>query len=82
MIGALAAIPLADGLERATAPSPLYTDPLQDALLERFAIEVPVIPWPAPPKRILRISAQLYNSLPEYERLGDALVALGSGGAI
>ena len=82
MIGALAAIPLADGAERATAPSPLYADPLQDALLERFAIEVPVIPWPAPPKRILRISAQLYNSLPEYERLGDALVALGSGGAI
>jgi isopenicillin-N epimerase len=42
-------------------------------LLRRHGIEVPIIPWPAPPKRVLRISAQLYNSLPEYERLAEAL---------
>jgi isopenicillin-N epimerase len=37
---------------------------------------VPIIPWPAPPKRVLRISAQLYNSLPQYEKLGRALASL------
>ncbi len=57
-----------------TGPSsPLYGDPLQDALLADFQIEVPVIPWPAPPSRVLRISAQLYNSLPQYQKLGEAL---------
>ena len=50
-----------------------YLDALQDELLAKFQIEVPVIPWPAPPKRLLRISAQLYNSLPQYEKLAGAL---------
>lgn len=73
MIGALAAVPLPDSTESAPPQSPLYQDPLQDRLLARHGIEVPVIPWPAPPKRLLRISAQLYNSPPQYERLADAL---------
>ena len=69
----LAALPIADG-ETDTAPvSPLYLDPLQEELLRNHRIEIPVAPWPAPPKRLLRISAQLYNSLPQYERLGAAL---------
>jgi len=42
-------------------------------LLANYRIEVPIIPWPAPPKRLLRISAQLYNSLPQYRLLADAL---------
>jgi isopenicillin-N epimerase len=71
MIGSLASLPLPAG-----SPDPprsaLYADPLQDALLAR-GIEVPVIPWPSPPRRLLRISAQLYNRIDEYELLADAL---------
>jgi isopenicillin-N epimerase len=72
MIGALAALPLPDG-RGAPPPSPLYLDPLQDALMDRWRIEVPVIPWPAPPRRLIRISAQIYNERADYERLAAAL---------
>jgi isopenicillin-N epimerase len=40
---------------------------------------VPVIPWPAPSKRLLRISAQLYNSLPQYELLAKGAKQLIEG---
>jgi isopenicillin-N epimerase len=74
MLGSMAALPLPDGTSLAT--SALDPDPLQDALLFRFNIEVPLMPWPRPPKRLLRISAQLYNEEADYERLADALTAL------
>src|SRR4030095_15978926 len=73
LIGSLAAVPLPDATEEQPPVSPLYLDPLQDRLLERHQIEVPIVPWPAPPKRLVRVSAQLYNSLPQYERLAAAL---------
>jgi isopenicillin-N epimerase len=76
MIGSLAAVPLPDSKEKAEPVSPLYADPLQDVLRNDFGIEVPVIPWPSSPKRLLRVSAQLYNALPQYERLAEALVRL------
>jgi len=34
---------------------------------------VPIFPWPAAPKRLLRISAQAYNGIEDYEKLGTAL---------
>jgi isopenicillin-N epimerase len=71
MLGSMASLPLPDGTEE-PAP-PLFIDPLQDRLLDEFRIEVPVMPWPRPPKRMIRISAQLYNSEPDYERLAEAL---------
>jgi isopenicillin-N epimerase len=73
LIGSLASVPIQDAEEGKPPSSPLYADPLQELLRRRYRIEVPVIPWPAPPKRLLRISAQLYNSLPQYELLADAL---------
>jgi isopenicillin-N epimerase len=75
MIGSLASLPLPDGDGRLSS-SPLYADPLQDLLLERFQIEVPVIPWPAPPRRLIRISGQVYNRDGDYEALGRALRSL------
>ncbi len=72
MLGSMAAVPLPDGTE-SSAPS-LYGDPLQDTLLFEHGIEVPFVPWPHPPKRLLRVSAQLYNTLDEYERLAEVLV--------
>ena len=71
MLGSMASIPLPDS--DAPVRSPLFIDPLQGVLLERFAIEVPVIPWPARPRCLIRVSAQLYNRLEQYERLADAL---------
>ncbi len=72
MIGSLASFTLQDGDGRPSS-SPLYADPLQDELLDRYGIEVPVIPWPAPPGRLIRISAQIYNDESQYRRLGEAL---------
>lgn len=73
-IGSLAAIPLPDAAPDQLPRLPLNEYPLQDDLRERHHIEVPIISWPAAPGRVLRISAQLYNSLPEYKRLAEALV--------
>ncbi len=76
LIGSLASVPIPDATDRTPSKNPLYLDALQDRLLAEFGIEVPVVPWPAPPQRLLRISAQLYNSLPQYERLAAALKRL------
>jgi isopenicillin-N epimerase len=73
-VGSLAAIPLSDAAPDALPRLPLNEYPLQDILREQHQIEVPIITWPAPPKRLLRLSAQLYNSLPQFERLAKALV--------
>ena len=73
LIGSLASVLIPDAPSSKPSKNPLYLDPLQDELLAKFNIEVPVIPWPAPPRRLLRISAQLYNSLPQYEALAAAL---------
>lgn len=46
---------------------------LQDLLYDRHAIDVAVIAWPSPSKRVVRLSAQLYNTREEYAALGAAL---------
>jgi isopenicillin-N epimerase len=89
MLGSLAAIELPEDLRPSPTPpaadaDPHATypaDPLRDALSDQDHIEVPVFTWPhtpadtAPRRRLLRISAQLYNEPADYERLASALVA-------
>jgi isopenicillin-N epimerase len=74
MLGSMAAFPLPDG-DPAEVPS-VFGDSLQDALFEQFRIEVPVVPWPQPPKRLIRVSAQLYNTADDYQKLAEALSRL------
>jgi len=73
-IGSLAAVPIPDARPDALPRLPANEYPLQDHLRVRHGIEIPIMPWPAPPKRLLRLSAQLYNSLPQYELLARRLV--------
>ena len=72
-IGSLASVPLPEAAPDALPRLPTNEYPLQDILREKHRIEVPLISWPSPPQRVLRISAQLYNSLPQYELLARAL---------
>lgn len=81
MIGSLVSLPLPDGSPEPPV-SALYVDPLQEELLARYRIEVPIVPWPAAPRRLVRISAQLYNAEDDYRRLGAALRELGLTGGI
>jgi isopenicillin-N epimerase len=78
MIGAMASLPVPPlpGLPPSQAVSALALDPLHDALFRDHAIEVPVLTCPAHPERLLRISAQAYNEIEDYERLAQALRAL------
>lgn len=75
MIGSMATLPLPDGEPGSPRP-PLFLDPLQDALLDHFRIEIPIVPWPVHPRRWVRHSAQLYNRPDQYELLARALIEL------
>ncbi len=61
-LGSMATIPLPNGDRQS----------LQTALWER-KLQVPLIPWTTP-DRLLRISAQLYNTLDDYKALTQALL--------
>jgi isopenicillin-N epimerase len=87
MLGAMAAVEIPGGMQPpppTVAPdappgSSYGQDELRTVLFERDRIEVPVYLWPPVPQaerptvRLLRVSAQVYNSLADYERLAQAL---------
>ena len=70
MIGSIASVPLE--LTEA-GPGPLYLDPLHESLWQQQRIEAPIMHWPSPCLRLLRISAQAYNHLDQYRLLADAI---------
>ncbi|MYE75434.1 MAG: aminotransferase class V-fold PLP-dependent enzyme [Acidimicrobiaceae bacterium] len=71
MIGAIASVPVPPAGHSGTE----IFDPLMAALEQRHRIQVPVFIWPAPPERLLRISAHLYNDESQYRRLAEAVTA-------
>ncbi|MBX3391902.1 MAG: aminotransferase class V-fold PLP-dependent enzyme [Phycisphaeraceae bacterium] len=77
MIGCLAAIFLpshdpARHARLAARPS-AYHDALQDAIINTHRIQVPIWSVPNRPGRLVRLSAQVYNSTDQYERLAAAI---------
>jgi isopenicillin-N epimerase len=67
MIGSMATIPLPKAFDQYSNMS------LHDRLFDEFGIEVQILPWQIEPKLLIRISAQLYNTLEQYEYLGKVL---------
>ncbi|MBI5240412.1 MAG: aminotransferase class V-fold PLP-dependent enzyme [Elusimicrobia bacterium] len=74
MLGSMAALPLPPELAGPPAPA-RGLDPLQERLFSEHRIEVPVFPWPTPDRKLLRVSAQLYNRREQYLDLASALRA-------
>ena len=77
MLGSMATIFLppheAARQQRLSTRTTRYHDALQDALLERHKIQVPVWAVPGETRRFIRISVQAYNDLRQYEYLAAAL---------
>ena len=63
LIGSMACIPVSDG----------SADKLHDELFDRHQIELQVMPWPKSPQRVIRISAQIYNTFEQYQQLAAVL---------
>jgi isopenicillin-N epimerase len=72
MVGSMAAIPLPDGEGQVGRD---LLSPLNGQLLAA-GFETLVYPWPEWPSQLLRVSAHLYNTLDEYEKLASTLSEL------
>ena len=76
MIGSLASVQLPDSNEDASELARNQSTKWQNELLARCKVEVPIIPWPAHPKRLVRISAQVYNFMAQYDLLTEGIKEL------
>ena len=63
MVGAMAVVPLPNG----------SAESLQNLLFQQFQIEVPIVPWQGIWNRLIRVSAQIYNTQADYDVLTRAL---------
>ena len=88
MVGSIATLDLPARDEPPAPGSTRYHDPMQNELLDRFGIQVPIVPWPDRGVlasagldhtgtgfgRAIRLSAQLYNDPTQYAYLAETLV--------
>jgi isopenicillin-N epimerase len=72
-LGAMAALPLPERFQGRAKSGKIDAEQLR--LYDQFGIEVPFTRQGPPERRYFRISAQLYNSLAEYQYLAQALPA-------
>ncbi len=75
MIGTLASVPM--GVGAYTFPTTMLAfDPVEEILRDEYGIEVPVLECPSGPASLLRVSAQIYNSIEQYEYLAESILAI------
>ncbi|MBS0191021.1 MAG: aminotransferase class V-fold PLP-dependent enzyme [Phycisphaerales bacterium] len=74
MLGSMASIILPEPAANMKGRPSLYDDPLQDALIHNHGVVTPIWRVGGNDRRIIRISAQAYNTLDQYETLAEALV--------
>jgi isopenicillin-N epimerase len=72
MLGSMASMSLPPHDVALPLPA-FYLDELQEQLIANYHLQVPVMIWPRPPQRLLRISAQLYNTLAQFKSLTQAI---------
>jgi isopenicillin-N epimerase len=73
MIGSMATLPLPAAFQN--KPRTGKIDSEQSHLYDHYGVEVPFFRRGRPETRYFRISAQLYNTLGEYQYLGDVLAS-------
>ncbi|HNW58656.1 MAG TPA: aminotransferase class V-fold PLP-dependent enzyme [bacterium] len=73
MIGSMVALPVSNAESLPDPLPPYFVDPLQEELFQKWQIDAPVVYFPRPPQRLLRVSAQIYNTLAQYARLAEVL---------
>jgi len=73
MLGSMASVPCLPPLEQPVVVEGKAVDPVQERLYHEYRIEVPIVNWPASGRRLVRVSAQAYNTEDDYHRLASAL---------
>lgn len=74
MVGSMVTLPLPEPAPEFGNRPTRYDDALQDQLLERHKVVAPIWRWGPKDMRVIRISAQLYNTPADFETLAGALV--------
>ena len=72
MLGSMASVPVLP-LSEPVQSAGKAIDPVQDRLYHEFAIEVPIVRWPSAGRRLVRVSAQAYNTQEDYRHLARSL---------
>jgi len=74
MLGSMVTLPLPERFQCVPASNKIDAEQLR--LYDKFGIEVPFYRFGSPERRWFRVSAQIYNTLEEYEYLAEALQAI------
>lgn len=75
MIGTMVGIPIPPPQSGEVTNGEIYDDALWDALYTKHNIQVPVWALPGIHPRVMRVSAQLYNTIEDFEKLARAMKA-------
>ncbi|MFN9971991.1 MAG: aminotransferase class V-fold PLP-dependent enzyme, partial [Phycisphaerae bacterium] len=74
MIGCMASIVLPEAAPEMQSRTTIYDDPLQDNLVHKHGVVTPIWRLASTNQRVVRLSAQAYNTVDQNEKLAEALV--------